>query len=561
MAMSLKKIGAIAAGGVMVASALASGAMAAATTSGDVAGFMANAVKNGVPNVDIVVGSNAAAMDVVSAADIAAKIGSMCYTTGTVNGGTADLTVHASADASKLWYNASAYNNFTYMVTPDDGDYPLDQGIVYGTKTFYDGQNSTTRVTKTLSTLMKIDDVDLKNIYSINDDDGIEIGFFALKNESDEIGVDLAGYASVVTDDGNMTTSDTYLAPGTLIPFLGQQYMFVKADADTDDIIIGKLKYNGVLAEGESQDLGDGYTAKIKTVLESTTSGNAPKVDVQILKDGSVVAEKFDYANVSEPLVLTYNSVGVVVTDAYKNIAETTGYADVYLVNNVKRLHLGDKYEGDYKIYAVVEDPTSDQIKIIRDTDITDSGVPIKGEGYVDGKLICGIALVDDTDPTDDDNQLSAKGDVFDAIDGYFKLKVDDKKGLADYKIYVYSDQTKEANVGVGQTVSVLNADITLSGISASSEQVVPVKTPIAKLDTEVSLDNADKNLILVGGPVVNKLTKALEEAGKISINNNSPATLAVVSGAANGHDVLVVAGGNREATREAALDLIEGNY
>jgi hypothetical protein len=31
----------------MVASALASGAMAAATTSGDVSGFMANAVKDG----------------------------------------------------------------------------------------------------------------------------------------------------------------------------------------------------------------------------------------------------------------------------------------------------------------------------------------------------------------------------------------------------------------------------------------------------------------------------------------------------------------------------------
>ncbi|WP_281109937.1 S-layer protein, partial [Methanothermococcus thermolithotrophicus] len=57
--MSLKKIGAIAVGGAMVASALASGVMAA-TTSGDVAGFMKNAIKeDGTPNVDIVVGSGA----------------------------------------------------------------------------------------------------------------------------------------------------------------------------------------------------------------------------------------------------------------------------------------------------------------------------------------------------------------------------------------------------------------------------------------------------------------------------------------------------------------------
>jgi len=558
MAMSLKKIGALAVGGAMVATALASGVAAEVTKIGfnDYKDLKDDLVKDGQPNCYVVVGANApSTMDVVSAADIAAKIGSLCYKEGSSETGSADVTVHVSADASKVWYNTSQYDNFTYVVTPDDGDYPLDNGVVYGRTLFYSGGHN---VTKTLSTLVKIDDVDQKNIYSVNDDDGIEIGFFALKNESNEIGVDLVGYAAVVTNDGEMNTSNTYLAPGVLIPFLGQQYMFVKADADNDDLIIGKEVYNGVLSEGESYDLGNGYQVKVKAVLESTTSGNPPKVDVQILKDGDVVAEKFDYANTSLPLVLTYGPVGVIVTDAYKNVAETTGYADVYLVDDVKRLHLGDKYEGDYKVYAVVQDNTKDQIDIVKDTDITDSGVAIKGEGKVDGKVICGIALVDDTDPTNDDNKLSAKGDEFDAVDDYFKLKVDDVSGTDDYKIYVCSDVTKDATVNVGQTVSVLNADITLNKINAESIQPCSLTAPIAKLDTEVSLDSADKNLVLVGGPVANKLTKELVDEGKLELNNTSPATIALIKGVANGHDVIVVAGGDREKTREAALELIK---
>lgn len=561
MAMSLKKIGAIAIGGAMVATALASGVAAEVTVVGgslsDVKDIL---VKDGQPNCYVVVGANApSTMDVVSAADIAAKIGSLCYKEGTVNEGSAELNVHVSADASKVEFNTSEYDNYTYVVTPDDGDYPLDNGIIFGGDEYYKGGPITT---KTLTTLMKIDDVDPKNIYSVNDDDGIEIGFFAMKNESHEIGIDLVGYASIVTDDGKLDTSNTYLAPGVLIPFLGQQYMFVKADADNDDLIIGKCVYNGVLGEGETYDLGNGYEAKIKAVLEPTTSGAPSKVDVQILKDGKVVAEKFDYANTTNPLVLVSGPVGVIVVNAYKNVAATTGYADVYLVNDIKRLHLGDKYEGDYKIYAVVQDPTTDQIEISKDTDITDSGVPIKGEGEVDNKLICGIALIDDTDPTNDDNKLSSKGDTFSAVDDYFKLKVDDvvdsKSG--DYKIYVYSDVTKDATVGLGQTVSVLNADITLNGIEATSEQAVPITAPIAKLDTEVSLDSADKNLVLVGGPVANKLTKELQDMGKlpVPINNTSGPVIEIIKGAANGHDVVVVAGGNREATREAALYLIK---
>ena len=82
--------------------------------------------------------------------------------------------------------------------------------------------------------------------------------------------------------------------------------------------------------------------------------------------------------------------------------------------------------------------------------------------------------------------------------------------------------------------------------------------TPIAKLDTEIDLLTADKNLILIGGPVANKLTKELVDEGLITIDNNSPPTIAVIKRVAAGHDVIIVAGGDREKTRRASIELFK---
>jgi S-layer protein (TIGR01564 family) len=119
-------------------------------------------------------------------------------------------------------------------------------------------------------------------------------------------------------------------------------------------------------------------------------------------------------------------------------------------------------------------------------------------------------------------------------------------------------DQAKEVSLAIGQNVNVLNAQIKLAEIEAEAKESVTMTAPIAVLDSEASLDAADKGLILVGGPVVNELTAELADAGLVAIDNESPATLAVAAGAANGNDVLVVAGGDRAATEEAAEALID---
>jgi len=559
MAMSLKKIGAIVVGGAMVASALASGAMAAATTSGNVAGFMDNVVKDGQPNVDIVVGSNAAAMDVVSAADIAAKIGSMCYKEGTVEDGSAAITVHAEADSDDFdlkgdWNNGTAdiampKDAYAIFVAAADGDYSEKYENATSAPSVINGTNvlgDVSKANKTIdlgdvSTMMKIEDVDPSDWYDSNDNDAAEMIMLELKNDTDDgftvYKKDILYTSMAYLDDKEYFANTTELKEGMRIPFLGKEMVVVDMDNDDDAIYLGTPIYDGVLKEGDTQDLGDGYQAKIKAVLKTTVSGNDTyKVDVQILKDGKPVAEKYDTA----PLQLIYKDKGVTVHKAWENVGGDYGYAELVLSKDVEKLELDKEFVSDWKAYAVIN--SSGKMKL-------EDSLPVSN-----GKIV-GVALKYDGDKLDDLDS----GDTVDILN-YIKFKLDDEDSNDKLKVFFSMDKDADETLDIGEKVKALNAEVKLNDLKANAQQVVPVKSPIAKLDSEVSLDSADKNLILVGGPVVNALTKALADDGKVAIDNNSPATLAVVEGAANGHDVLVVAGGNREATREAALDLLQ-NY
>ncbi len=554
MAMSLKKIGAIAVGGAMVASALASGVMAA-TTSGDVAGFMKNAIKeDGTPNVDIVVGSGAAVMDVVSAADVAAKIGSMAYKTGVVEDGSAVVKVSAKAESDDVnIFTLNATNEDIALVAAADSDYA--KGFINGSDklkvtgelasgSIQDVDDSDFNATSLgdVSTMLKVTDIDPSDWYS-NDDDAGEVVFTRIVYDSDKLSIDgdQILYASIaykndeeVFNDANTVT----LKPGMRIPFLGEEYAVVKIDADDYIIYLGKEAKDGVLKEGETFAVGNGYEVKVASILKS---GSEYKATVQVLKDGKVVKDKTDTVggSSSAQLKLAYKDVGVVVNDAWEDIAGTTGYAEVLITKDTKALELGEEYIPDWEAWAALNVNGTLDIK----KDITES----------DKANVVGIALkyVGDKKKKLDD------GDEVD-IANYLKLVFDDEDKNDVLKVKFLMDESKEVTLDIGQKATVLNADVRLKDILADAQQAVKLTAPIAKLDSEVSLDTADKNLILVGGPVVNALTKELVDAGKVAIDNTSPATLAVVEGAANGNDVLVVAGGDREATREAAKALLE---
>ena len=564
MAMSLKKIGAIAVGGAMVASALASGAMAA-TTSGDVSAFMKDAVKDGQPNVNIVVGENAATSDVVSASDIAAKIGSMCYKTGTVEDGSAEIKVSADAksDDIDLWDNEDVADGTKAitMVTSADSDYSkafvkdvTDGKLIDGSELLKMTKNATVDLGD-LSTLTEVEDIDPLDWYDDDDHNAAEflIGTLTPENSKDNFNDakasadvdknDLFWAAFNINDSEDSLTKSPAIKEGQLIPLLGQTKVLVKADEEDEILYLGDEAYSGVLKDGESYDIGNGYSVKINSVLKDTVAGGDTiyKVDVAILKDGTKVESMFETA----PDSLVYKDVGVHIQKAWTDVGEDYGYAELVITKNTQAIELGEEPIKDWEAWAVAIDSADDKLALSDEFAKDDAGKLSYGSDVI------GIALKyvgDDEEDIDSDEKVS--------IAGYVDLEFD--KDDDELNIFYSMDKSMEVTLDVGQKVKVLNAEVKLNDLKASAQEVMPVTAPIAKLDSEVTLDTADKNLILVGGPVVNKLAEALQTAGKITIDNTSPATLAVVGDAANGNDVLVVAGGDRDATRAAALDLIK---
>jgi S-layer protein (TIGR01564 family) len=394
-----------------------------------------------------------------------------------------------------------------------------------------------------LPTALKISDIDPSNWYlDTKDADASEIFVVSVLNDpNDEYTIKKrnALYLIMAFKDGESNVENTVpIRPGDRIPFLGKEKAVVKIDYDEDVIYLGNAVYDGVLKEGEVIDVGNGYQVKIKQVLKSTTEGEY-KVTVDILKDGKLVAEKSDTVNSLTGITMKYiyKDIGVVVHTAWMDVGENHGYAEVLVTKNTQEIDLGKKYADDYKAYAVVKNGAVLDLK---------SNIENKDE-------VVGIALRYEGD----DLTTLEDGDSLDILD-YVTFKFDDEDKTDRLFVYFSMDKKEEADLEIGQKTSILNSEITLKDIKANAVEPVALTAPIAKLDTEVSLDTADKNLVLVGGPVANKLTKELVDAEKLALDNNSPATIAVLKGEANGHDVIVVAGGDRDKTREAALELIK---
>lgn len=539
----MKKIGAIAVGGAMVASALATGAFAAEKV-GDVDAFAADVVADGNANVDIVVGSNAAALDVVSAANIAAKIGSLMFTEGTVENGAATISVKAEAESDDIdLLDADditlASGETVLLVAAADGDYADEMAET----TTYASDVEFATVTKketlgSLSTLTKVSDIDPSDWVDDDDNDAVEFVFAKIENNSGEFDIneEYAAYATIAFADDEETFANTIaLDEGYAIPFLGEEYRIVKISSDDDYVAVGKEVFDGVIKEGESYDIGNGYTVSVDSILKSGDEDY--KANVKILKDGKTVAEKFEAVGGDEgdQLKLIYNGVGVVVNEAWENVGSDYGYAETLITTNTVQLDVGEEYIPDWEL-NVVQNSTG---TFGLDDEVTGT--------------VVGLALV----YTGDDEEDLDSGDEFDIAD-YVTLTLDDEDDDDKLKAFFKMDESKEVSLAIGQNVNVLNAQIKLAEIDAEAKEAVVMTAPIAVLDSEASLDAADKGLILVGGPVVNALTAELADAGLVAIDNESPATLAVAAGAANGNDVLVVAGGDRAATEEAAEALID---
>jgi len=89
--------------------------------------------------------------------------------------------------------------------------------------------------------------------------------------------------------------------------------------------------------------------------------------------------------------------------------------------------------------------------------------------------------------------------------------------------------------------------------------EITEITEPITVLDEEVDLNAVDSNLILVGGPVANAITKYLVDQGLSTVDwENSDGEFEYLEDVFGEYDVLIVAGKDRYATREAAKELMQ---
>jgi len=190
------------------------------------------------------------------------------------------------------------------------------------------------------------------------------------------------------------------------------------------------------------------------------------------------------------------------------------------------------------------------------------SGWTVDFEFSADGKLIEKVILTNKNDLEGSTLDILGKYEMYYKSEVYAKdVDHDDKEEYA-VKSYIVVEpvektyETEELQVGDeldGWTIESIKGE-TYTEITP----MVPTE-PITVLDTEIDVNAVDSNLILVGGPVANAITKYLVDQGLSTVDwENSDGDLEYIEDAFGTFDVLIVAGKDRYATREAAKELMQ---
>lgn len=129
-----------------------------------------------------------------------------------------------------------------------------------------------------------------------------------------------------------------------------------------------------------------------------------------------------------------------------------------------------------------------------------------------------------------------------------------------DEPVYVEQDFALGYSKGEDKDGVKITIKQTVKAETITYTEAVPINpTDLIKLDIEINAKSTTKNLILVGGPVHNKLVKDLMNFGLSTVNwASSIGEYEFIDDPyATGNDILIVAGANREETRYAVEQLI----
>jgi len=140
---------------------------------------------------------------------------------------------------------------------------------------------------------------------------------------------------------------------------------------------------------------------------------------------------------------------------------------------------------------------------------------------------------------------------------GTFVKYDSDSQGMIEI---TYPDDQATANLAFGS-----NPTFTTAGGGATVETAVKIKSPVAKLASEINTAALTGDLILVGGPCANALVATLAETAANNIPTCSGWTLTtgliaeVTNAFGSGKKALVVAGTNADDTRSLAARVMQG--
>jgi len=610
--MKVKKIAALAVGAAMVGATIG---LASATTVPNIPKDFF--VKNGQPNVKIVIGSHAAAMDVASAADIAVALGSLLYTEKQVELQNAYVKVKEEIPpATEAMWTIYAFNYTTITVDhniSDIKDWPMNYTDLekVGKDYWYNGAAFTANYTQwedafnvpvTLSGKDKVGDYSVDWHINIMK---VELSSIEPSNWSKAVPPEKAdlvvpvGDMSILVDYVlfNYTYSTTTLVQEANPEFgVPAVYKTVNKTAIGDKEAmeaVGGTKNSLVLpgvASGEDftvfgkkyhvYKVGDGnftvgyVDAKDPDwfkIHESRIIGNRWNVTIQdiSLSQNSAIVLVRDTTNNQYVTALIYQNEPVYIYyDNGQLTWSTTQPTEAGLMLDLKSTFIGIDNTIMANIYYVygMETYSGDNFHPAAGWNATISTYQYNGEWY-----IANVTLI---------NNKELKGNPIDIFGAYnlmykFVTHTYDKyynpgngstitapEGKHFITAYAYiclkekEGKVVEKELKVGDQLP--DSDYTVEGIYGNNIVITPVSSPITVMDYEVNVQDPGSNLILVGGPVANSVTKYLVDEGKSNVDwYNSPGDVEYIPDAFGQYGAVIVAGATRNETKVAAEALM----
>ncbi len=585
--MKVKKIAALAVGAAMVAATMGF-ASAQPTVPNIPKDFFVNA--DGTPNVKIVVGSTAAAMDVASAADIAVALGSLLYTEeqAKVQNGYVKIKAEYPPATVAEWtiyqYNYDTIRNQTAWATKYDelpGDYWWN-GAGYD-MTYSEWQDWFT-VSTTIKDKDKIGDEQLVDWHITLSKIGLKS-----KDPSDWNGVMPPKDADLIVTPGNVTVFVDYVLYNYTVTSQNEvrpaypEWGVPAAYEEVTDWYIGDASqgtggtlYKAGVKAGDTFTIF-GQTFYVLSVGDDTFTAGLDKgtawyqvgqpqaiegtdwivtvLDISIIDQRALVVVKNSVTGQeSDQVILTKDSAVDVFGDGsvILTLRDTFVGIDGHLIASIEAQVDVDNYQSgrtityDGKEWEMTIKTDGTYITNITLTNKdTLEGNPVDIFGTYDLWYHFQLKTLNEKDVNYDINGDGTIDDV-DRVVAYAHIWLKEKEGTVVEKELAAGDQ-------------VLDTDYYVEGIYGDVTMLKPVTQPITVMDYEVNMDDPGSNLILIGGPVANSVTKYLVDQGISQVDwYNSSGDIEYIQNALGGYDVVIVAGATRDETKAAAEALME---